>query len=224
MTATLAPPDPATVTPPRAVPAILPAPPDEPLYGGLAGLRRFTVTEYHAMIRAGVLAEGERVELLNGFVVTQMSRGPEHDTAVYVLTRRLVRAVPDGWQARSQLGTTLPDDNEPEPDVMIARGGEMAYAARQPGPADAALVIEVSDSSLRRDTREKLAIYAATGVPEYWVVNVPDRRVQVYTQPAGDGYAARQDYALGQSVPVTLDGQAVLAIPVADLFPPPEAA
>jgi Uma2 family endonuclease len=215
--ATLAPPDPATVTPPpRAVPAVEP---DEPMYGGLDGMWRFSVADYHAMVKAGVLAEGERVELLNGLVVKQMPRGPIHDNAVYILTRRLDRAAPDGWVVRGQSGATLSDESEPEPDVLVARGGEQTFFARHPTPADAALVVEVADSSLHRDRREKLAIYAAAGVPEYWVVNVPQRQVEVYTRPANAFYDGLVVYGPGQDVPVTLDGTAVGTIPVADLFP-----
>ena len=215
--ATLAPPDPATATPPpKAGP---PASPDDPPFGGLAGLRRFTVAEYHAMLKAGVLAEGEPVELLNGYLVTKMSRGPLHDNAVAILSRRLTRSLPDGWMVRGQSGATLTDLSEPEPDVLVARGVEGTFFTRHPGPADAALIVEVADSSLRRDRREKLPIYAAAGVPVYWIVNVPDRHVEVYTRPAGDTYDGLIIYSPGQELPVTLDGVTLDGVPVADLFP-----
>jgi Uma2 family endonuclease len=80
------------------------------------------------------------------------------------------------------------------------------------------LLIEVAHSSLVRDRREKLAIYAAAGVPEYWVVNVPDQQVEVYTRPANGFYDGLAVYGPGQSVPITLDGREVGAIAVADLF------
>jgi Uma2 family endonuclease len=204
--------------PPTAGP---PAPTGELPFGGLTGLRRLTVAEYHVLVRAGAFDAGGRVELLNGLLVTPKPRGPAHDNAVYLLARRLDRMAPDGWVVRSQSGATLSDDTEPEPDVLIARGGEHTFASRHPTPADAALVVEVADSSLRRDRREELAIYAAAGVPEYWVVNVPDRQVEVYTRPAGDFYDTLAVYGPGRAVPVVLDGTAVGEIAVADLFPAP---
>ncbi len=225
--ATLAPPDPTTVTPPPK--AILPgaasAPPveaDDPPYGGLEGLRRFTVAEYHAMLKAGVLADGERVELLNGFVVNQMSRGPDHDYPIRVLTKYFNRTLSDDWSVGPQTAATLGDDSEPEPDLSIARGPDLTYATRHPGPADIVLFVEVADASLRRDQREKLAVYAAAGVPVYWVVNVPQRQVEVYTRPAGDTYAATAVYAAGQQLPVVLDGVDRGLIAVADLFRRPQ--
>jgi Uma2 family endonuclease len=218
MSATLTAPDPAAVTPPlKSSPT---PPPDEPLYGGLAGLWRFSVADYQAMIRAEILGPRTRVELLNGLVVRVMPQGTGHIFATRVLTRWFCRTLSDGWTVGPQTSTAL-TDSQTEPDISVARGNERMFADRYVEAADLVLVIEVADSSLRRDRREKLAIYAAAGVPEYWVVNVPDRQVEVYTRPAGDFYDGLAAYRPGQDVPVALDGHAVGHIPVADLFPAP---
>ena len=219
-TATLTTP-PQTQTPPPAAAAAPPAAVEEPPFGGLAALRRFTVDEYHQMLKAGILYEGEPVELLEGLVVTKMPRGPDHEHAIRTLNYRLVRMLPDGWVVGPQTAATL-TDSEPEPDFTVARGEEAAFADRHPGPADIALLIEVSDSSLRRDTRDKGRIYARAGVPVYWIVSIPDRRVDVLTDPSGPAdapaYATRTEYPHGAAVPVVLDGVTVGTITVADVI------
>ena len=215
--ATLHPPDPATVTPPPK-----PARPadDDPPFGGLVGLWRFSVADYEAMIRADILGPRTPVELLNGLVARRMPQGPDHVKPTRVLTRWFCRTLTDDWTVGPQTAITTPD-SQPEPDLSVARGGESRYAGRHPGPADLVLVVEVADTSLRRDRREKLVIYAAAGISEYWIVNVRGRAVEVYTRPAGDFYDGLVVYGPGQSVPVTLDGVTVGSVPVADLFPPP---
>jgi Uma2 family endonuclease len=174
------------------------------------------------MLEVGILRSGERVELVNGYLVNKMSRNPPHDSTIQSLAYLLIRGVPDGWQARIQSAVTL-IGGEPEPDAAIVRGGPKTYNTRHPGPTDIAVVIEVADSSLAGDRTDKGADYAEAGVPEYWIVNLIDRIVEVYTQPSGPGvtpgYAARQDYSAAESVPVVLDGAAVGIVAVADIHP-----
>ena len=222
--ATLAPPDPTAVTPPPKLrPAVTPEPADVLPYGGLAGLWRFSVADYERMITAGILLDDTPVELLSGFVVKKMSRGLAHNLAVRVLTMRLARMLPAGWTQGPATTAVMGDDSMPEPDFSVIRGEPGEFADRRATGSDIPLVIEVSDSSIRRDQREKLAIYAASGVREYWIVNIPDRRVEVYTQPSGDTYAASAAYTAGQDVPVLLDGTQIGAVPVDDLFRKPVA-
>lgn len=183
--------------------------------------RKFTLDEYHKMIETGVLTSGEPYELLEGNLVHKMSRGTPHDAAILVLTKRFVRLVPDGWEVRGQSAVTLTGGSEPEPDFALVRGDESTYRNRHPGPADIGLVVEVSDSSLRVDRHDKGSIYAHNAIPVYWVVNVIDKVIEVYTDPTGTGptatYAARNDYLSGTAVPVALDGTAVGTIAVADV-------
>lgn len=193
-----------------------------PEYLQAAGFRRLTVDEYHQMIRAGILAEGEPVELLEGFLVRKMARGSPHDWAIQVLTRLLVRLLPPTWEVRIQCATALLPDSEPEPDFAIVRGG-ISYRDHHPGPGDIGLVIEVADSSLPLDRQAKGRIYARAAIPVYWIVNLPERQVEVYTTPSGPtgaepAYACRQDYAPGSAVPVELDGTLIGMLPVADFL------
>jgi Uma2 family endonuclease len=188
---------------------------------GMTALRRFTVQEYHRMIDAGVLTDEDKVELLNGYVVLKMPRNPRHDNTILKFAEDLFPLVRSSWVVRNQSAVTLAR-SEPEPDISIARGDRNSYQNRHPSPADLGLVIEVSDSTLARDRGEKLGIYADAALPVYWIVNLVDQQVEVYTLPSGPvtnpDYGQHQIYQVGDSVPVILDGAKVGEIPVADLL------
>lgn len=187
-----------------------------------AGFFRLTVAQYHDMIRNHTLSPDDKVELLHGYLVNKMPQGTSHSAVIEALDEDLHRAAPTGWRVRVQLPITL-SDSEPEPDFAVVRGARGAFAQRHPGGADFGIVIEVADSSLLHDRREKSEVYAEAGIPVYWVVNVVDRQIEVYTdpQPAATppAYAARTDYPHGGTVPVVLDGVAVATLAVADLIP-----
>ena len=195
--------------------------PPVPGFISQATFHRLSVDQYHQMIQQGILTEDDPVELLEGYMVTKMPRSTEHDFAIRAIERRLHRFVPDTFTISSQCAATL-QNSEPEPDFSIARGNESLFRQRHPGPSDTALVIEVSASSLLRDRTDKARIYARAGIPVYWVVNVVDKIIEVYTLPSGPGnapaYAKRDDYPVGTSVPVVLDGNTVGTIAVAEVM------
>jgi len=181
-----------------------------------------SVDEYLRLIEAGILADAERLELLDGYMVLKMSRNPPHDLALWLTEEAVARLLPAGWFRRNQSSVTT-TDSVPEPDVAVVRGRPRDYAARHPGPADLALVIEVADSSLSQDRNVKGPLYARAAIPVYWIVNVPDRRVEVYTDPTGPAvapaYRTRTDFGENDAVPLVLDGVEVGRIPVGDLLP-----
>ncbi len=186
-------------------------------------LRRFTVAEYQALIEAKVLREGEPVELLDGLLVEKMTRNPPHDLALTLLAQELIARVPlPAWVCRVQCAITLPE-SVPEPDVIVARGPARRYAARHPDPTDIALLVEVSDASLDFDQGVKLRLYAAAGISEYWIVNIPDHRVEVYTRPTGTGdqatYGQQQLLTTGDAIQLVPGSATLPAIPVADILP-----
>ena len=197
------------------------AAPPHRYYLAQSTFRRFTLDEYHKLIEIGVLLDGDPYELLEGNLVHKMSRGTPHDAAILVLNKRLVRLAPAGWEVRGQSAITLATGSEPEPDFALVRGGENTYRNRHPGPADIGLLVEVSDSSLYIDRYDKGRIYARDTIPVYWIVNVVDKVIEVYTQPSGPtetpAYAQRDDYPVGTAVPVVLDGTSVGAITVAEV-------
>jgi Uma2 family endonuclease len=193
-----------------------------PIQGQMAGFRRFSVAEYHKLIDIGVLTEDDNLELLDGYLVHKMSRNPPHDAAIQKIVKRLFRLLPPDWDLRVQSAVTL-SRSEPEPDLAVVRGDETRYLTNHPGPADIGLVIEVSDSTLDGDRIDKGRLYAEAGIVCYWIVNLVDRQIEVYTLPSGatatPSFAQRRDYPLGADVPFALDGIVVANIPVRDLLP-----
>lgn len=185
-------------------------------------MRRFTVDEYHRLIEVGILTEDDRVELLEGWIVLKMAHNPPHDLAIELAEEALRPRLPAGWRIRIQSAITTAD-SEPEPDLAVALGSPRARGNRHPGPADLALVIEVADSSVTADRDDKGRIYARAGIACYWLVNLIDRRVEVYTDPSGPvsspAYGQRQDCAPADEVPLVIGGQEVARIPVVELLP-----
>jgi Uma2 family endonuclease len=191
-------------------------------YGRDASTARFSVLRYQKMIEVGILTPEDKVELLENYVVLKTPCNPPHDGTVQLATEALAPAIPKGWRLRVQLTVVLAD-SQPEPDFAIVRGDARAYLARHPGPADVGLIVEVADSSLLRDQRDKTRIYARGGIPCYWIVNLVDRLLEVYSQPSGPTavpvYGSSQTYQPGDAVPLVLDGTIAATIPVADLLP-----
>jgi Uma2 family endonuclease len=192
-----------------------------PASSAVHGVHQFTVDEYHQMIQTGILDETDRVELLEGYVVDKMPRNPPHDGSIQVAQETLTPRIPAGWCIRIQSAVTL-SDSEPEPDLTVARGTSRTYLTRHPGPADVGMLVEISDSSLSRD-RDKARIYARAGITIYWIINLLDRQVELYSLPSGPtaspSYAQQTTYRLGDMVPLVLAGIAVGDLAVQDLLP-----
>jgi Uma2 family endonuclease len=185
-------------------------------------MHQFSVDEYHRMIQTGILTEDDAVELLEGWIVPKMPRNPPHDGTIQIATEVLRQRLPSGWQVRVQSALTT-GDSEPEPDLAIVRGDTRTYLSRHPGPQDTALVVEVADSSLNRDRQDKGRLYARASIVCYWIINLVDEQVEVYTAPSGPdanpGYRQRQDYDVQSAVPLMIDGQDRGPVPVRDLLP-----
>ncbi len=187
-----------------------------------ASLWRWSVEKYHEMVRTGIIDEDDPVELLDGWIVQKMTKSPLHRTVTGLLREILQRVMPAGWFVDSQDPVTL-SASEPEPDAVLVRGNRRDYLDRHPGPGDVAVVAEVSDSGLTRDRVFKKSIYAAAGIAVYWVVNLVDRRIEVYSgctnSGSGADYARCDCYAVGDRVPLIVDGQIVAEIAVRDILP-----
>lgn len=163
---------------------------------------RFTVDEYHRMIEARILTEDDRVELVDGEVLRLSAMGARHGACVGDLTESLAPLVAGRARLRVQLPITIPHYDEPEPDVVIARIRADRYRRGHPKPEDVLLVIEVSDTSLESDLREKLPVYARAGIPEAWIVNLPGRAIERYSDPdpASGVYRAVERFRPGQQI------------------------
>jgi Uma2 family endonuclease len=190
-------------------------------YGLDAAIARLTVPRYQRMIETGILDADDKVELLEGYLVLKMARNPKHDSTIQRIQSVLYRRLPQGWDVRTQLAVTLVD-SQPEPDFAVVRGDAGRYETAYPGPADIGLLVEVADTSLLRDRLDKARIYARSGVAAYWVVNLPDRRVEAFSQPPGPttapAYAVSRSFQPGDDVPIELDGAVAATVPVAELI------
>jgi len=184
----------------------------------LSDLYRINVREYERIVAAGAL-DDERLELIDGYMVKKMPKNPPHSWSTKVLVKALERLLNPGWTWRMEQPVRIPQYNEPEPDIAIVRGNDDDYKHRTPDPSDVALVVEVSESTFDRDQGEKLTAYAQGNIPVYWIVNLVDGHVGVYTGPGPAGYRSRQDFKPGQTVPVVIDGREVGRIAVADILP-----
>jgi Uma2 family endonuclease len=187
-------------------------------------LHKFTVDEYQRMIRAGILTDEDPVELLEGWIVEKMPRNPPHDAVVARLINKvLAPRLPADWFCRGQSAVQTVT-SQPEPDVAVVRGSEFDYLGRHPGPSDMALVVEVADCTLDRDREWKASIYARAAIPVYWIVILPDRQIEVYTEPTGPVadpvYRTIVVAALSGAASLVISGREVAAIPVRDILPP----
>jgi Uma2 family endonuclease len=191
-------------------------------YGDSASLAKFSVARYQRMIETGILNGDDKVELLENYVVLKMPHNPPHAGTVQLVMEEFSPAVPSGWRLRVQSAIVL-SDSQPEPDGAVVRGNARMYLTRHPTPADVGMLIEVAESSLLRDQRDKTRIYARAGIVCYWIINLVDRRVEVYTQPSGPtavpAYGSFQIYQPGDNVPLVLDGNTVANVPVNELLP-----
>ena len=150
-------------------------------------MRRWTRMEYQKLGEVGILAEDEPVELLDGQLVVAEPKGAPHATMVRLTARALTRAFGDGWLVSTQDPIALDDVSEPEPDVVVVPGSELDFFDAH--PARPALIVEVAETSLYYDRGRKASAYARAGLPDYWIVNLVDWRVEVYRRPATDNSA-----------------------------------
>ena len=183
--------------------------------------RRWRRAEYDRLVELGMFI-GERLELLDGLLVVGEPQGSPHAAIVMHVGQVLTSAFGAGWHARLQAPLALDDDSEPEPDVAIVTGAALDYLAGH--PSRAALIVEVAESSLRLDRRFKAELYARAGLPEYWIVNLVDRALEVHRDPqvvTGDDVRAvyRAVEVLRPPATVTPVAAPAVTIPVADVLP-----
>jgi Uma2 family endonuclease len=188
--------------------------------------KRFTLLDYHRLIKLGFLTENDRVELIRGELMQMVAKGTPHTVCntslVYEVTMLLQRRA----IVRGQEPIILPPDSEPEPDLVIARNRADRYLSNHPSPADILLVVEVSDSTLKYDQEAKLSLYAESGIADYWIFNLVANCLEVYTQPYQDlqgkfGYGSKQIFLPNASV--TLPGFSDLSLDLSSVFPSYEA-
>ncbi len=185
-------------------------------------LYRFTVEQYARMVELGILTPDDRGELLEGWIVKKMTQYPPHAFTTDLVQDTLRPLLPEGWRVRDQKPIVTPD-SLPEPDVAIVRGPLIRYLEQHPQPRDVAVVIEVADSTLQEDRERKGRLYARARLPVYWIVNLVDDRIEVYTRPRAGrapAYRERRDYGRSDAIPLIIEGREIAQIPVQSLLPP----
>lgn len=170
-------------------------------------IRPLRRVEYDQLVAFGTF-EGERIELIDGALRHMSPIGPPHTSTVDRLTELLVLALVGRARVRVQGSFAASELSEPEPDLCILPRGD--YDAAH--PSEAHLIIEVADSSLRYDRDEKAKLYAACGVPEYWVVNLVDRVVEVHRDPTAGGYRSVTTVPKGASLQLLAFPEVELAV------------
>lgn len=158
--------------------------------------RPITAAEFERMAEVGIFDPEERVELLDGQLIAMPPQGEPHAWSVERLLELLVLAFAGRARVRSQLPLRLDRLSMPEPDFLISPIGHRGH----PHANEVLLAIEVAESSLRYDRGQKLRAYARNGVPEYWIVDLVARRVQVSTEPRGDVYASTRLAGAGEKI------------------------
>lgn len=184
--------------------------------------RRWTRAEYERLIELGVFQPGEAIELIGGELMVAEPQGAAHYTAIQKTARALEAVVGPGWTVRTQGPVGLDNDSEPEPDVALVSGTVDDY--RHAHPSRPVLVVEVAESSLDTDRERKGSLYARAGLPEYWVLNLEGRVLEVYRDPvpapaAAFGWRYAQCEVLdafGRATPLVAPAA---SIPVAMLLP-----
>jgi len=183
---------------------------------------RLSIEQYHAIIQAGILTDDDSVELLEGWLVFKMPKNPPHRVTTRLVRTALENILPAGWYVDSQEPITL-SNSEPEPDIVVVRGDTRQYLDRHPGAEDIALIIEVSDTTLQRDRTVKKRIYARAGISIYWIVNLVEEQVEVYSQPLVEveqpDYSQRLDFGRSAVIPIIIEGIEIGAIAVDALLP-----
>ena len=179
----------------------------------LEPIRPLLRSEYEQMVELGHF-ENERIELLHGVLVTMSPQGALHASVIAQINRILVRRLPDHAWVRPQLPLGAANDSEPEPDLAVIADSDHSEKHH---PTTALLVIEVADSSLQADRDIKIPLYATSGIPEYWIVNLVDSVVEVHTMIENGRYTHTARY--NRTGAITLVEFPDIKISVSDFLP-----
>ena len=180
---------------------------------------RLTVGQFETMIVDGTIGEDDRVELIEGLLVARSRRTRADIVAGNKGLRILWRMIPPGWHVAKGMPIRTSDWSRPEPDLAVIRGVVDDYEEREATAEDTALVVEIAGPDLVADRTDLARVYAAAGIPVYWIVNLADGQVEIFSEPRRDGYQSHQVLARGQDVPVVIAGVEAAWIAVADLLP-----
>ncbi|MCB0571194.1 MAG: Uma2 family endonuclease [Phaeodactylibacter sp.] len=161
---------------------------------------RFTVDTYHRMADAGLFPPETRVELIDGEIIEMSPIKSSHADCVDKLSEWLIIQLHQHAVVRVQNPITLDVLSEPEPDLAVVIRKPGGYKDAHPAPKEVLLLIEVADTSLEKGRNIKLPLYAAAGIPEAWLVNLPEQTIEVHTEPSAEGYSSIHIYRKGDTI------------------------
>ncbi|MDB5387685.1 MAG: hypothetical protein JWM11_3331 [Planctomycetaceae bacterium] len=199
---------------------------EEIVAGRLTGIPRLDVRQFERFMESGTLKPDVRCELLDGYVVLKnraatgddpMNIGARHACVTDALSCRLYDVFRDsGWSVRTQTPLLINNYTEPEPDVAVIRGRGADYLPNLPGSDSVHLLIEVADSSLEADRGKKLEQYARAGIPTYWIVNLRDNQLEIYTNPNSklENYVDNRVFLEHEMVEILIPGRDPVSLPV----------
>lgn len=208
----------SVLTTPTSVAPVTP-PPHAPVASPFPRVKRWTVAEFHKVRSTGIW-DGQRTYLIRGVIWEQGPMNPPHAALIGIVDDALRQVFGAGFSLRSQLPLVLGHDSDPFPDVAVVQGNPRDYLTVH--PATALLVVEVADTSMFEDQTTKAELYATAGIPEYWIVDVNDRKLYVHRDPKAipaGGVSYRNTFTLTANDTISPIADPTATIRVADLLP-----
>lgn len=163
-------------------------------------LHKWSIADYHQIIESGVL-EGKSVELLEGEIIAVSPESPIHSSRIDTVAEYLRKVLQKVAKVREAHPITL-DNSEPEPDIAIVRFNKNNYATRHPYSQDIYWLVEISKNTLTKDLTEKSVIYARNGIREYWVIDLVNKKLWLFTNLQNQSYQNRQELTMGMINPI----------------------
>ncbi len=158
----------------------------------LTDIRLITVQEFHQMFEAGILEGDERVELIAGQIIRMAAKGTPHRATVTRIWKLLETLLGDAVLVCPQEPIELSNYSEPEPDIAVLKPDPLYYEAHHPVPSEVYLIVEVADTTLKKDCGLKSIAYAQSGIADYWVLDINARQLHIFREPSQNGYQVHE--------------------------------
>jgi Uma2 family endonuclease len=184
----------------------------------LEDLKCWTVQEYYKIIELGIIDPDERTELIAGQITLMVAKGTPHVLALQMLANIFQDQLNNTALIRTQDPILLDNFSEPEPDLVITKGNMFDYALHHPSPEDIYLVVEIADSTLKKDCEVKEKVYAKANIADYWVVDLKNRQVHIFRDPMPNGY--ENHLVLNESQVISPLAFPAIILPITSILPP----
>ena len=170
---------------------------------------RWTVAEFHTLVKCGIFKKEQRIELIEGVLIEMAPIGSDHTSNVKRFNHRLTVLLSDRAIVSVQDPITLDDYSEPQPDIALLRWRDDFYRSANPRTADVLLIIEAANSSLQFDRERKIPLYARHDIPEVWLFDLKQQRLEAYRKPVAGEYTEITYHRGGMLAPCMLPDTAI---------------